>query len=113
MKSCSCIYSRLLDAHQGVLAARAVLVCINTRLLQSDIDYIISHSGAKLILVDHAFAHMFKDSSVPVIVSNDTGRVGDPYETFLSEGRRFSQERGWAGLFMEPDENANATLNYT
>lgn len=101
------------DAHQGVLAARAVLVAVNTRLLKPDIEYIISHSGAKLVLVDHEYASLVKDCALPVVVSNDTGRIGDPYETFLREGRIFSKERSWAGLLMEPDENANATLNYT
>ncbi|CAG7847718.1 Acetate/butyrate--CoA ligase AAE7, peroxisomal; AltName: Full=AMP-binding protein 7; Short=AtAMPBP7; AltName: Full=Acetyl-CoA synthetase; AltName: Full=Acyl-activating enzyme 7; AltName: Full=Butyryl-CoA synthetase; AltName: Full=Protein ACETATE NON-UTILIZING 1 [Serendipita indica DSM 11827] len=100
-------------AHNGVLAARAVLVCINTRLVKSDIEYILSHSGAKLVLVDHEYAGLVKDCPVPVIVSRDTGRAGDPYETFLSEGRRFSRERGWAGLQLEEEETANATLNYT
>jgi hypothetical protein len=91
-----------------------LLTCdYSTRLLKSDIEYIINHSGAKLILVDHEYAPLVKDCQVPTIVSKDTGRVGDPYEEFLSEGRRFSQEKGWPGLDQEWDECANATLNYT
>lgn len=101
------------DAHNGVLAARGIIVCINTRLLKADVEYIIQHSGAKLILVDHEYVSLVEDVSVPTIVSLDTGRVGDPYEAFLSNGRRFSQERGWAGLEMETDEGAGASLNYT
>lgn len=46
-------------------------------------------------------------------MSNDTGRDGDPYENFLTEGRRFSKEKGWPGLETEPDENAAAMLCYT
>jgi hypothetical protein len=65
------------------------------------------------VLVDHEYASLLRDCPVPFIVSQDTGRIGDPYETFLTEGRRFSQERGWGGLVMEPDEDANAALNYT
>lgn len=56
---------------------------------------------------------LVKGANVPVIVSKDTGRLGDPYEEFLNAGRKFSQERGWAGLAWEPDENANAALCYT
>jgi len=47
------------------------------------------------------------------VISNDTGLSDDPYEQFLSSGRRFSQEKGWLGLDTEADENAPATLCYT
>ncbi|KAG8884140.1 hypothetical protein FRB97_005123 [Tulasnella sp. 331] len=71
------------------------------------------NSGSKLVLVDYVYASLVEDASVPVIVSHDTGRAGDPYERFLDEGRAFSQERGWPGLELEPNEDANATLCYT
>lgn len=54
-----------------------------------------------------------KDAKVPVIVSQDTGRVGDPYEEFLTSGRRHSAERGWPGLEWEIDEESAAALCYT
>ena len=57
--------------------------------------------------------NLVKDAKVPVIVSHDTGRAGDPYEEFLAKGRKFSQERGWPGLAWEPDEDAPAALCYT
>ncbi|KII93264.1 hypothetical protein PLICRDRAFT_384862 [Plicaturopsis crispa FD-325 SS-3] len=102
------------DAHYGVLAARAVLTPVNTRLTPAEVAYILDHSGARLILVDHECAHLIpRDSKVPVVVSKDTGRAGDPYEEFLSAGRRFSGEKGWAGLQAEGDENAPAVLCYT
>ncbi|KAH8835203.1 hypothetical protein DL96DRAFT_32999 [Flagelloscypha sp. PMI_526] len=103
------------DALQGVLAARAVIVAINIRLKPSDVSYILEHSGAKLIIIDSQFAHLIEDKmkSIPTIMCNDTGRAGDPYEELLSNGRRFSQEKGWDGLALEGDENANAILCYT
>ncbi|KAJ3542282.1 hypothetical protein NM688_g5987 [Phlebia brevispora] len=101
------------EAHHGVLAARAVICPINTRLTVPEVAYILEHSGASLIIVDHEFKHLVKDAKVPVIVSNDTGRVGCPYEAFLAEGRKFSQERGWPGLAWEPDEDSAAALCYT
>lgn len=76
-------------------------------------EYILEHSGAKLILVDHEFANLVHGTNIPVIVSHDTGRFGDPYEDFLAHGRAFSNERGWEGLDLEADENANCALNYT
>ena len=101
------------DAHQGVIAARAVLCPINYRLTHGEVAYILEHSGAKIVIVDHEHTHLVKGVKVPVVVSNDTGRCGDPYEDFLSAGRKFSNEKGWSGLTWEPDENANAALCYT
>lgn len=101
------------DAYQAVPAARAVICPINTRLTPPEIAYILEHSRAKLIFADCEYAHLVKGTKLPVIISNDTGRSGDPYEVFLSHGRKFSQERGWWGLEPEHDENAGFTLCYT
>lgn len=102
-----------IDAHHGVLAARAILCPINTRLKPHEVEYILEHSGAKFILVDHEYQHLVSNPKVPIIVSKDTGRADDPYEEFLAQGRAFSQERGWQGLETQHDENAGATLCYT
>lgn len=76
--------------------------------------YILEHSGSKLIIVDYEYIKLVQNAKVPVIVSNDTGKLpGDPYEEFLAKGRAFSQERGWPGLSWEPDENAGSALCYT
>ncbi|KAG8903462.1 hypothetical protein FRC00_000058, partial [Tulasnella sp. 408] len=86
------------------------------RLKKAEIQYILEHSGSKLILVDHEFLPLVEGTTtIPIVVSKDTGRdnVGDPYEDFLNKGRAFSQEQGWLGLELEPDENANASLCYT
>ncbi|KAI0950025.1 hypothetical protein AcV7_008619 [Taiwanofungus camphoratus] len=101
------------DAHHGVLAARAVICPINTRLTPQEVAYILEHSDSKIILVDHEFTHLVQDAKVPVIVTRDSGRAGDPYEDFLSAGRRFSAERGWPGLEWEQDEDAASCLCYT
>ena len=101
------------DAHYGVLAARAVINSINTRLKPSEIAYILDHSQARLLLVDHEYVHLVKGTTIPYIVCNDTGRAGDPYEAFLESGRLFAAGRGWQGLEAEPDENAPCTLCYT
>ncbi|KAF9240923.1 hypothetical protein BU15DRAFT_61237 [Melanogaster broomeanus] len=101
------------DAHFGVLAARAIFTPINTRLTPPEVAYILEHSGSNLILVDHEFMHLIPDTNVTTIVCHDTGRAGDPYETFLSAGRRFSAERGWAGLDVESNEDTPAVLCYT
>ncbi len=43
---------QMLIAHFGVPLAQAVLVAINTRLSGPEIAYILSHSGARLLVVD-------------------------------------------------------------
>lgn len=96
-----------------MIAARAVLTPINTRLKPQEVAYILEHSGSRLILVDYEYTHLISGTKIPSIVSNDTGRLGDPYETFLSQGRQFSKEQGWEGLGEDPDENAAAVLCYT
>ncbi|PPQ89595.1 LOW QUALITY PROTEIN: hypothetical protein CVT25_012340 [Psilocybe cyanescens] len=101
------------DAHHAVIAARAVITPINTRLKPSEVAYIIEHSQCTLLLVDHEYKSLVTGVKVPIVVSNDTGRSGDPYEDFLNSGRHFSNERGWPGLEPEVDENAPAVLCYT
>ncbi|KXN91194.1 Acetate/butyrate--CoA ligase AAE7, peroxisomal [Leucoagaricus sp. SymC.cos] len=106
--------SLIADAHFGVIAARAILNPINYRLKPSEVAYILEHSATSLVLVDHEFTHLIPQGiTVPVIVSKDTGRADDPYEAFLTDGRRFSQERSWGGLDAEQDERASAALCYT
>lgn len=86
----------------------------NIGLKPSEVEYILDHSGSSLILVDHEYRHLLPSNlKVPVIVSFDTGRDDDPYEQFLTNGRAFSQERGWGGLDCEADETAPAMLCYT
>lgn len=123
----------LTDALQGVPAARAIVTPINTRLKHQEVAYILGevlsifasvhtrlsvyihleHSGARLVLVDYEYLPLVKGTSIPIIVCNDTGLSDDPYERFLSSGRRYSNEKGWAGLEAEVDENAPAVLCYT
>ncbi|KAJ6509337.1 hypothetical protein C8R47DRAFT_965916 [Mycena vitilis] len=110
----SCVLHHRLHAHHGVLAAQAVPCLINTRLKPSEVAYILDHSGSSIILVDHEYQHLLPPNlKLRVIVSNDTGRLGDPYEEFLTSGRAYSQERGWAGLEYQADESWPALLCYT
>jgi long-subunit acyl-CoA synthetase (AMP-forming) len=102
-----------LDALQGAIGARAIITTINIRLTKQEIDYILAHSGAKLIFVDHEYSHLVRDAKARVVVCKDTGRAGDPYEDFLTAGRAYSQEKGWPGLEMDSDENTPFCLNYT
>ncbi|KAE8213253.1 hypothetical protein CF327_g3201 [Tilletia walkeri] len=92
----------ILEAYNAVPAIGGIIVPCNIRNTKQEIEYVLNHSGATVILLDSAFAHLV-DANNPgsspdgrprtVIVSNDTGRLSsanglpDPYEHFLMRGR--------------------------
>lgn len=78
----------LLEAHYGVPAAGGVLVALNYRLNPKDIGYILEHSGARFVFVDHEFEHLAEpsDSVERTVRIDDSGSPDDPYEVFLAEG---------------------------
>src|ERR1700750_1073098 len=77
----------LLEAHYGVPAAGGVLVALNYRLNAQDIGFILEHSGARFLFVDHEFEHLAEGARVERAVRiDDTGAPEDPYEAFLADG---------------------------
>src|SRR6201989_2278335 len=77
----------LLEAHYGVPAAGGVLVAINYRLNSEDTRFILEHSGARLLFVDHEFEDLADGADVEQTVRiDDTGESDDPYEAFLASG---------------------------
>jgi fatty-acyl-CoA synthase len=78
----------LLELHHGVPAAGGVLVAINTRLSSAEIQYIIEHSGARVLFVDAELESLVSEppADVEVIRVDDDGQSTDPYEQFLAEG---------------------------
>src|SRR5262245_1081834 len=100
----------MLEAHFGVPAAGLVLVPVNTRLSSDEIDYILHHSGAKVLFVDHELEGLVKPidlNGVTVIRVDDTGAAGDPYEDFLAQGSPEPCEP-WI-----EDESETISINYT
>jgi acyl-CoA synthetase (AMP-forming)/AMP-acid ligase II len=79
----------LLEAHFAVPAAGGILVAINTRLNTDEIGYILQHSGAKFLFVDHELAQSVEPldlGAMRVVRVADTGAPGDPYEDYLAAG---------------------------
>ncbi|MBV9195794.1 MAG: AMP-binding protein [Solirubrobacterales bacterium] len=77
----------LLEAHYGVPAAGGVLVAINYRLNRDEVQFILEHSGARFVFVDHEFEELLGGEQLERRVRiDDTGRPDDPYEEFLAEG---------------------------
>jgi len=92
--------ARLLTSFFGVSGWGRVLVPINFRLAQAEIDYIIRHSGASVVFADPALRDVLPDLDVP-----HKFVLGDDDALYA----RGAEPREWA----EPDENATATINYT
>ena len=93
--------ARLLTAFYGVSGSGRILVPINFRLVAEEIQYIIDHSGARILLVDPELA-----SALHAVRCERTLIIGDDTDAVLSV---FDAEpRPWI-----PDEDATATINYT
>jgi fatty-acyl-CoA synthase len=92
--------ARLLTSFFGVSGWGRVLVPINFRLAQAEIDYIIRHSGASAVFADPALRDVLPGLDVP-----HKFVLGDDDALYA----RGAEPREWA----EPDENATATINYT
>ena len=100
----------MLEAHYGVPAAGLVLVPVNTRLSTDEIAYILKHSGARFVFVDHELESLVKPidlTGVRVIRVDDTGAPGDPYEDFLAAASPEPCEP-WI-----EDEYETISINYT
>jgi acyl-CoA synthetase (AMP-forming)/AMP-acid ligase II len=93
---------RLLTSFFGVSGFGRVLVPVNFRLSVPEIEYILGHSGATVLLVDPELADAVADLKVEhrVVLGTDTDA-----EVFL-QGR---EPEPWEAQ----DEDATATINYT
>ncbi len=91
--------ARLLTAFWGVSGYGRVLVPVNFRLSFDEVQYIVEHSGARVVYVDPELKEVLADLEAEHVFV-----LGDDDDLFV-EG---VEPRAW-----EPDENATATINYT
>jgi fatty-acyl-CoA synthase len=92
--------ARLLTSFFGVSGYGRVLVPINFRLSQSEVAYIVGHSGAEVVYCDPEQRAIFDSLDV-----KHKFLLGDDDDLYL----RGMEPARWA----EPDEGATATINYT
>ena len=93
--------ARLLTSFYGVSGYGRILVPVNFRLVAEEVQYIVEHSGARILLVDpeleEAMAPVRAERKVIIGAESD------------AEFHRYGVEpRPW-----EPDEDATGTINYT
>jgi acyl-CoA synthetase (AMP-forming)/AMP-acid ligase II len=94
--------ARLLDLFYGVPSSGRILVPINFRLSPAEVDYIVEHSGSKVLLVDPEV-----DRSLEGVKAEHRMILGPETD---SELLQFDVEpEPWSGI----DEDATATINYT
>jgi fatty-acyl-CoA synthase len=102
------------EAQYAIPAIGAITVPINTRLAAKEVEYIIEHSGASLLIVQQELMDKITDkakSSLKIIQVADTDdTTQDPYESLLiSSKNRLS----WNDLPGASDENDIISINYT
>lgn len=110
----------MIESHFGVPLAGGVLNALNIRLDPAAIAFILTHSEAKMLLVDREFGQLAKDAialmaaPIPVVDIVDPEAEGTPvqvgeleYEAFLATGDANGAVR------MPEDEWDSITINYT
>jgi acyl-CoA synthetase (AMP-forming)/AMP-acid ligase II len=91
--------ARLFTAFWGVCGYGRILVPVNFRLSFDEVQYIVQHSGSRVVYVDPELKEVLADLEAEHVFV-----LGDDDDLF-AEG---VEPRAW-----EPDENATATINYT
>lgn len=96
--------ARLYTALFGVSGSGRVLVPVNFRLSADEVQFIVDHSGARVLFVDPEVA-----PSLDGVTCEQKFVLGDDDDLFAPTGADGIREpREW-----QPDENATATINYT
>jgi fatty-acyl-CoA synthase len=91
--------ARLFTTFWGVSGFGRVLVPVNFRLSFDEVQYIVEHSGARVVYVDPELKEILADLEAEHVFV-----LGDDDDLFLDG----VEPQAW-----EPDENATATINYT
>src|SRR3954447_12007130 len=96
--------ARFLISFYGVSAYGRVLVPINFRLTATEVEYIIQHSGASVVLIDPEL-----DEQLAGVTAKERILLDGVQDTELfAPAAAGVQPRAWT-----PDEDASASINYT
>ena len=95
--------ARFLIAFYGVSAYGRVLVPINFRLTSAEVEYIIQHSGASVVLIDPEL-----DEQLAGVTAKERILLDGVQDSYLFAAVPGAEPASW-----EPDEDATASINYT
>lgn len=93
--------ARLLTAFYGVSGSGRILVPINFRLVAEEVQYIVNHSGARILLIDPEL-----EAAMAPVTCERKMVIGAESDAVL-------YQYGVTPNPWEPDEDATATINYT
>ena len=115
--------ARLYTSFFGVSGWGRVFVPVNFRLAPAEVEYIVQHSGAEVVILDPGLEHLRDACSAAkhvFMVGEDDEAVwgwspapGGGAGQRAAEGTGQRPEHGAEPRAWEPDENATATINYT
>ncbi len=97
----------LLEAHNGVPLAGAVLVPMNTRQKPGELSAILSHSGARALIYDESLGANARDAVARTghdVALIEVGGDGDDYESLLAGADEYA---------VDVDESDVLSINYT
>lgn len=94
----------MLELHQAVPSRGAVLVPLNTRLAFEEMQYIIGHAGARILIATREFAERARELAAEAGI--DVVIEGDGYEAWLPDGASPADH-------VEVDERDLLAINYT
>ncbi|MBU8822989.1 acyl--CoA ligase family protein [Mycolicibacterium goodii] len=94
----------MLELHQAVPARGAVLVPLNTRLAFEEMQYIIGHSGARMVIATREFADRARDLACDAGI--DVVIEGEGYDAWLPDVESPEDQ-------LEVDERDLLAINYT
>jgi fatty-acyl-CoA synthase len=100
--------SRMLTAFYGVSGYGRVLVPINFRLNTEEVQYIVEHSGASVLLVDPEYDAALGAVTAKERIVMDGWADRELFARVAAGGPPSAHPVPWA-----PDENATASINYT
>ncbi|MBV8601007.1 MAG: long-chain-fatty-acid--CoA ligase [Candidatus Eremiobacteraeota bacterium] len=98
--------SAILEAHFAVPLAGGILCALNIRLTVGEIDYILEHCGASVLIYDADFDEFVKELK-PRARCIRVGAPGEEYEKLLAAADPTKLHKA------EPDEDATLSINYT
>ncbi len=100
--------SALLEAHYAVPLAGAILCALNTRLVKSEIEYIVGHCGASVVIYDAEFAPLIDDlpAGVERLCIGGDGAVAE-LAALMAAASNAPLENSVS------DEDATLSINYT
>jgi fatty-acyl-CoA synthase len=102
--------AEMLELHFAVPGIGAVIVPLNTRLGPQELDYILEHSGAGVVVAHASVRERVERAAGARAVRPEVLYVGTPDEPTLATARDAAAP---ADLAVPGDENALLSINYT